>query len=71
MRRSVAPVHKAVDENIFNFIFARHFQQREEMVDVRMDAAIAHQSQQMKLASAAAFHGFEQERLAREFAAPR
>ena len=39
--RRVAPVHEAVDENALDFIFARHAQQREKMLDVRMDAAIA------------------------------
>ena len=67
--RSVAPVHEAVDENILDFIFARHLQQGEEMIDVRMHAAVAEEAHQMQLPSAPALHGFEKQGLAREFAA--
>src|SRR6202040_4206517 len=66
--RSVAPVHEAVDENIFDFIFPRHLEEREEMMDVRMDAAVAHKAEQGELTRAAAFHGFEKQRLARKVA---
>src|SRR5271154_1741951 len=65
---SVAPVHKAVDENILDFIFARHLEEREEMIDVRMDAAVAHKAEKVELARAAAFHGFEKQRLERKLA---
>ena len=44
VRRSVASVHEAVDEDAFDFLFARQFQQREKMIDVRMNAAVAEQS---------------------------
>src|SRR6202046_925281 len=66
--RSVAPVHKTMDENIFDFIFARHLQEREEMIDVRMDAAVADKAEKVELTRATAFHGFEKQRLARKFA---
>src|ERR1700691_516098 len=66
--RSVAPIHKTVDKNIFDFIFPRHFQERKEMVDVRMDAAIAYKTEQMELPRASAFHGFEKQRLERKLA---
>jgi hypothetical protein len=66
--RSVAPVHEAVDENIFDFIFSRHLEEREEMVQVRMDAAIAQKTEKVELTRAAAFHGFEKQGLARKFA---
>ena len=52
-----------------DFIFAGHAQQSEEMLDVGVHAAVAEQAEQMQLVRAAAFHGFEQQRLAREFAA--
>ena len=39
------------------------------MFDVGVDAAVAEESEEVELAGAAAFHGFEQQRLAREFAA--
>ncbi len=41
----------------------------EQMLDVRMHAAIAHQADQMQLVAAAALHRFEQKRLAEKFAA--
>jgi hypothetical protein len=68
VRRGVAAVHKAVDENIFDFIFARHFQESEKMVEVRVDSAIAEEAEKMELRSASSFHGVEQERLAIKFA---
>ena len=68
IRRSVAAVHEAVDENALDLIFAGHAQQRVEMFDVRVDAAIADEAEQVQLARAATFHGFEKQRLAREFA---
>ena len=67
--RGVAAVHEAVDENARDFIFAGHAQQRVEMFDVRVDAAIAEEAEEVELAGAAAFHGFEEQRLALEFAA--
>src|SRR5277367_3661913 len=39
------------------------------MFDVGVDAAVAEEAEQMELAGAAAFHGFEEQRLALEFAA--
>ena len=48
--------------------FARHAQQREEMLHVRMHAAVAQQAQQMQVARAAALHGVEQQRLLEKFA---
>ena len=38
------------------------------MIEVRMDAAVAHQAEQVELARAAAFHGFEKQRLERKLA---
>jgi len=58
-----------VDEDVLDFVLARHAQQREEMIDVRMDAAVADEAQQVQLARTAALHGFEKQRLAEEFAA--
>ncbi len=56
MRRRVAPIHKTVDENVFNLLLLGHLQQREEMVDVRVYAAVAKQSHQVQLPLPAAFH---------------
>ena len=67
--RSVAAVHEAVDEDARDFIFAGHAQQRVEVFDVRVHPAIAEEAEKMELAGAAAFHGFEEQWLAREFAA--
>ena len=63
------PSMKQWTKTCCDFVFARHAQQREEMFDVRVDAAVAEEAEQVQLAGAAAFHGFEQQRLAQEFAA--
>ena len=68
-RRRVAPVHKAMHENAFHFVFARHPQQRVQMLDMRMHSAVAHQSQQMQLMRPRPLHRVQQQRLPREFAA--
>jgi hypothetical protein len=57
-----------VDENIFDFIFAGHLEEREEMIQVRMDAAVAHKAEKVELTRATAFHGFEKKRLERKLA---
>ena len=41
VRRRVAAVHEAMNENAGDFIFARHAQKLEEMVDMRVNAAVA------------------------------
>src|ERR1700733_12454780 len=38
------------------------------MIDVRVDAAVAHKAKKVELTSAAAFHGFKKQRLAGKFA---
>ena len=68
VRRRVAPVHEAVDENALDVLLARHVQQREKMLDVRVHAAVAQQTHQMQLARAAALHRVEQQRLLEKFA---
>jgi len=60
--RSVAAVHEAVDEDFFDFPLLGHFEEREEMVDVRMYAAVAEEADEMQLALAAALHGLLEER---------
>ena len=60
--RSVAAVHEAVHENFFYLVLLGHFQQRKQMVDVRMHAAIAEQTQKMQLALPAAIHGLLKQR---------
>ena len=67
--RRVAAVHKAVDKNALDFIFAGHPQQREKMLDVRVDTAVTHKPHEVKLPLAAALHRFEKQRLAKKFAA--
>ena len=48
VRRRVAAVHEAVNENVLDFFLRGHFEQREKMMDVRMDAAVAEESDQME-----------------------
>ena len=55
-----------MDENALDFLLLGHFEQREEMLDVRMYAAVAEQAQQMELALATALHGLLKERHALE-----
>ena len=47
--RRVAPVHEAVDENFCDFVFARHAQERKEVLDVGMNSAIAEKPHQVQL----------------------
>src|SRR5260370_4333099 len=61
-RRRVAAVHEAVDENVFHLLLLGHFEQREEMMDVGVHAAIAEQTHQMQMALAAAFHRLLEQR---------
>ena len=56
VRRCVAPVHEAVDKNILDFLLLGHFQQRKQVLDVRVHSAVAEQSHQMQLALPSAFH---------------
>ncbi len=67
--RRVPPVHEAVHENVPHLVLARHAQQLEQVLDVRVHAAVAHKPDQVQLMAAAALHRFEQQRLAEEFAA--
>src|ERR1700761_4133271 len=55
--RRVAAVHETVDENFFNFGFAREFEKREEVVDVRVHAAVADEAHEVELVAASAFDG--------------
>ncbi len=63
------PSMKQWTKTFVDFIFARHAQQREKMLHVRVHAAVADQAHQMQLTRAAALHRFEQQRLAEKFAA--
>src|SRR6266436_8998926 len=58
VRRGLASIHEAVHENTFHFLPLRHFEQRKKMLNVRMDAAIAQQSEKMKLPQPPALHRF-------------
>ena len=60
--RGVAAVHEAMDEDLFDFFFFGHFEKSEEVMDVRVHAAIAEQPEEMELALAAALHGFLKQR---------
>src|ERR1700719_574015 len=44
--RRVAAIHKAMDEYALDFLLLGHFQESEQMVDMRMHAAIAQQPEQ-------------------------
>src|SRR5262249_48118480 len=52
VRRRVAAIHETVHKNFFNFVAFGHFQQRKKVFDVRVNAAIAQQSEKMKRATA-------------------
>ena len=65
--RRVAPVHETVHENPLNLLFASQLQESEEMVNVRMHATVAQQSNQVELFFAATRHCFDQQRIAKEF----
>ena len=56
VRRRVAAVHEAMDEDFLDFLLLGHFEQREKMLDVRVHAAIAEQAEEVELALAAALH---------------
>src|SRR5439155_8481910 len=60
--RRVAAVHEAVDKNVFDFLLLGEFEQREKMLHVRVNAAIAEQSEEMQLTLAASFHGLLKKR---------
>ena len=63
MRRRVAAVDEAMDEHALHFVLLRHSQQREQVLDVRVHAAIAQQAHQVQLPLAAALHRVQQQRL--------
>src|SRR5262249_6823517 len=56
VRRRVAAVHETVNENVLYFLLLRQLQQREKVLDMGVDAAVAEQTEKMKLALAAALH---------------
>ena len=62
VRRSVAAVHEAVDENFLDLLLLGQFEQREEMRDVGVHAAVAEQADEVELALAAALHGLLEQR---------
>jgi hypothetical protein len=41
VRRSIAAVHEAVDKNVFDSLPFGEFEEREKMLDVRVNAAVA------------------------------
>jgi len=68
MRRRVAPIREAVDENTLDVLLAGHPQQSIEMLHVRVYAAIAQEAEQVQIARAAALHGLDEQRLLEKFA---
>ncbi len=60
VRRRIAAVEEAMHENALDLVLLRHAQQREQVLDVRMHAAVAEQAHQMQLPLASALHGGEQ-----------
>src|SRR5580704_3769515 len=66
--RSIAAVHKTVDENALHFLFTGHLQEGEEMVNVRVYSAIAEQADQVELFLAAAGHRFNENGVLEKFA---
>ena len=59
VRRGVAAVHKAMDEDALDVILFGHAQQREKMFELRVDAAITDQADKVQLLFAAVLHGFK------------
>src|SRR5712671_1984154 len=62
VRRSIPAIHEAVDQDVLDFLLLGHFQQCEQMIDVRVHAAIAKQAHQMQSTLAATLHGLLKER---------
>ncbi len=60
--RRVAAVHEAVNEDALDFLLLGHFEQREEVLDVRVHAAVAQESDEVQLVLAAALHRLLKER---------
>src|SRR6266403_2402397 len=56
VRRSIPAIHEAVDQDVLDFLLLGHFQQCEEMIDVRVHAAIAEQAHQVQSTLAATLH---------------
>src|SRR5258707_871545 len=62
VRRSIPAIHEAVDQDVLDFLLLGHFQQCEQMIDVRVHAAIAEQAHQMQSTLAATLHGLLEKR---------
>src|SRR5882762_5254198 len=62
VRRRVAAIHEAVNQDVLDFLLLGHFQQCEQMIDVRVHAAIAEQAHQMQSTLAATLHGLLEKR---------
>src|SRR5439155_4345926 len=54
-------VHEAMHEDALDLVLLGHLKQREEMVDVRVHAAIAHEPQQVQLSRAPALHRLQKQ----------
>src|SRR5882762_207972 len=54
--RSIPAIHEAVDQDVLDFLLLGHFQQCEQMIDVRVHAAIAKQAHQVQSTLAATLH---------------
>ena len=60
MRWGVAAIHETVDEDALDVMLPRHAQQREQVLHVRVHAAVAQQAEKMQIARPAAFHRLDQ-----------
>ena len=61
--RCVAAIHKAMHEHFGNLLALRHFEQREQVVDMRVDSPIADEPHQVEPVFAPGFHHFSQHRI--------
>jgi hypothetical protein len=52
----IATVHEAMHENSLHLFLLGHFEQRKEVIDVRVDAAVAEQAKEVQLPPTAALH---------------
>ncbi len=66
--RRVAAVHEAVDKHVLHALLLGHFEQRVEMREQGMHAAVAAQAHQMQAMRLGVLHGSQQHRIVEELA---
>ena len=69
LRWRVAAIGEAVHVDVRDLVFPRHAQERKEVLDVRMNSAVAQETDEVQLPAARAIHRVDQKRLAEKLAA--